>query len=387
MSRSVSLRSFFSKDRTMILFFAVLCIILTQVHTGFEYTLRGHEVFRHRARITAVDNRDMDTFGITHTGSQRMQAVLLSGPCKGMTVRVDNQLLGKLELDEIYASGEDVLVQYSVRDGKPNAGVARGHYRVHYEIDLLVLFALLLLVVAGWTGLKALLSFIFSALMIWKVLIPLFLKGWSPVPTGLAIAAILTATISFLVGGLTRKGLITFLGAFLGLVLTAGMAVLFSQWFRIHGAVRPYAETLLYSGFYYLKLTPIFIACIFIASSGAVMDLAMDISAAMDEIKAKHPQIHYWEHVRSGMRVGRSVIGTMTTTLLLAYSSSYIFMLMLFVSKNIPLLQVFNLNYVAAEVLNTLVGSFGLVTVAPFTALVGGLVYKGRKDSAIKFGE
>jgi uncharacterized membrane protein len=87
------------------------------------------------------------------------------------------------------------------------------------------------------------------------------------------------------------------------------------------------------------------------------------------------------------MRVGRSVIGTMTTTLLLAYSSSYIFMLMLFVSKNIPLLQVFNLNYVAAEVLNTLVGSFGLVTVAPFTALVGGLIYKGRTYSAVKSGE
>jgi uncharacterized membrane protein len=68
----------------------------------------------------------------------------------------------------------------------------------------------------------------------------------------------------------------------------------------------------------------------------------------------------------------------MTTTLLLAYSGGYTFMLMLFVAQGVPLTNVFNLNYVAAEVLNTLVGSFGLVTVAPFTALCGGFIYRRR---------
>ncbi len=85
-----------------------------------------------------------------------------------------------------------------------------------------------------------------------------------------------------------------------------------------------FAETLLYSGHFNLRLTDIFIASVFIASSGAVMDLAMDIAASMDEIKRKRPVIDMLEHFCSGMRVGRAVIGTMTTTLLLAYSSSHI---------------------------------------------------------------
>jgi len=108
------------------------------------------------------------------------------------------------------------------------------------------------------------------------------------------------------------------------------------------------------------------------------MDLAMDIAASMDEIKRKQPGIGFLEHVRSGLRVGRAVIGTMTTTLLLAYSCSHITMFLLFMAKGLQVVNILNAPYVAAEVLNILVGSFGLVTVAPFTALVAGFLYRGQ---------
>jgi uncharacterized membrane protein len=106
------------------------------------------------------------------------------------------------------------------------------------------------------------------------------------------------------------------------------------------------------------------------------MDLAMDIAASMDEIKRKNPQLSLLEHIRSGLRVGRAVIGTMTTTLLLAYSCSHITMFMLFIAKGLPPANILNAPFVAAEILNILVGSFGLITVAPFTALVAGLLYR-----------
>jgi len=66
---------------------------------------------------------------------------------------------------------------------------------------------------------------------------------------------------------------------------------------------------------------------------------------------------------------------TMVTTLLMAYISEYMALLMVLLSKGIPPDQIVNLNYLAAEILKTVVGSFGLITVAPFTAVVGGLVY------------
>ncbi len=71
------------------------------------------------------------------------------------------------------------------------------------------------------------------------------------------------------------------------------------------------------------------------------------------------------------------MIGTMTTTLLLAYSSSHITMFMLFIAKGFAAANLLSAPFVAAEVLNILVGSFGLLTVAsPFTALVSGLLYR-----------
>ena len=116
-----------------------------------------------------------------------------------------------------------------------------------------------------------------------------------------------------------------------------------------------------------------------------VMDLAMDIAASMDEIKRKHPGIDLLEHVRSGLRVGRAVTGTMTTTLLLAYSSSHITMFLLFMAKGLPAANILNAPFVAAEILNILVGSFGLVTVAPFTAIVAGLLYRvGRQEDRLR---
>jgi uncharacterized membrane protein len=105
------------------------------------------------------------------------------------------------------------------------------------------------------------------------------------------------------------------------------------------------------------------------------MDLAMDVAASMDELIKKKPGLTFKEMVHSGFRIGRAVVGTMTTTLLLAYSGGYITLLMAFMAQGVPLINLFNLVYVAAEVLKTLVGSFGLVTVAPFTAIVGAAVY------------
>ncbi|MCI7791465.1 MAG: YibE/F family protein, partial [Lachnospiraceae bacterium] len=66
--------------------------------------------------------------------------------------------------------------------------------------------------------------------------------------------------------------------------------------------------------------------------------------------------------------------GTMTTTLLLAYSGGYLALLMVFMAQGTPIYNILNYKYVSAEILHTIVGSFGLVAVAPFTALMSGIL-------------
>ena len=367
--------SSFRREWLFSLLLAAICIALAFV--DLAPVSQAPQGIHARGLVTAVDNSQVRQNLIVRTEEQFLTVRLLDGPHKGQEIPITNMLTGKMEFDEFYEVGKTVLVEYDAENGKPAHGLARGHYRLRMQLILIGLFGLLLLTVAGVTGLKAVLSFVFSAMVLWKLFFPLLLLGYPPLSTGLGVVALLTAVITFSVGGLNRRGITTFAGSMLGIVLTCGLAVLFAEWFALHGAVRPFAETLLYSGYFKLRLTDIFIASVFIASSGAVMDLAMDIAASMDEIKSKHPEIGMLEHLRSGLRVGRAVIGTMTTTLLLAYSSSHITMFLLFMAKGLPAANILNAPFVAAEVLNILVGSFGLVTVAPFTAVVAALLYRG----------
>lgn len=361
--------------------FALLCLLLWFLPTGFEGS-QSRESFLVKAEVIAVDNNDLRQNLIVYTGTQSLEVRLLEGPHQGQPATVNNPLAGKLEFDEIYRVGDTLLVEYRLYQGKVHLAFTRGHYRLDHELVLILSFCGFLILVAGWTGVKALLSFFFSALVLWKILIPLFLRDWNPILVALGVVGLLTASVSLLIGGLTRKGLVSFIGSFAGLVFACILALVFSDGFKLHGAVRPFAENLLYAGFPHLDLTGIFLAGIFLACSGAVMDLAMDIAASQAEIKAKRPDIGALALFGSGMTVGRAVVGTMTTTLLLAYSGGYSAMLMNFMSQGLSLAQILNRNFVAAEILNILVGSFGLVAVAPFTALTGAILYTWPKRRA-----
>jgi len=366
------------KKADIIFVIVLICFsfFLFYLPTGFEKNLIQTE--KAKARIISVDNSIIENTTIIKLGSQRLETEIIQGRYKGNKIEIFNQLTGKMDFDEIYNEGQEIMVEFSI-DEKGNiiSGLARGTYRLENIFLLFLLFSGLLFVAAGWTGFKALLSFVFTALLLWKVMVPLFLKGYDPVWIAMAIITCLVLTISFLIGGFTRLGIVTALGAITGLLLTCILAQIFIQPFRIHGAVLPFSENLLFSGFN-VNLSKIFIASIFIASAGAVLDLAMDLAAAMNEIKEKKPNISMMELIKSGFSVGRAVLGTMTTTLLFAYSGGYITMLMFFMGSGIPWQNIVNLHLISAEILNTLVGSFGLVTVAPFTAIAGGIIYSWK---------
>ncbi len=365
------------RDTIAVIIFSLFCVVLFFIPSEYKGDYYKNSIHA-KAEVLETDNGDIQTLAVIRVGTQRLKVELMNGPHKGRQMQALNQLQGKMEVDEIYSKGDKVLIEYRDK-GEKTVGYTRGHYRLEIELFLAVLFAVFLIMVAGATGFKAMISFVFAGLVIWKVMIPLFLRDIDPFPVAIFIVAFLTASVSFLVGGISRKGLVTFVGSFSGLLFASVLSLVFSKGFHVHGAVRPFAEALLYSGFAHLDLTRIFISGIIIACSGAVMDLAMDISASMHEIIDKKPDIGYIDHMASGLRVGRSVIGTMTTTLLLAYSGGYTTMLMYHMGQGTPMTQFLNINYVAAEILNVFVGSFGLVAVAPFTALAGGIIYHIKK--------
>ena len=330
-----------------------------------------------RARVLSVDDSLLETHGFLRFGTQRLDVELLAGPMKGQTFHAANELRAQLELDKLFKPGDIALVIVHPND-EPSATtlVARDHWRLGWAGGLFAAFCLFLCVFGGWTGAKALFSFVFSCFAVWKGIIPLALRGWPASWTAFAATCLLTAAIMYLVAGPTRKGLAAFLGSALGVFAGLAMAHLFGRLMHINGATLPCVQALLNSGYEFLDLPDLFVGTAVLASSGAVMDLAMDIASGVEEVARHTPSLPARELLRSGLRIGRSVTGTMTTTLLLAYSGGFLTLLMVFAAQGTAPRDFLNSTLVSAELVKTLIGSFSLVLVAPFTAIVSARVFR-----------
>ena len=349
-------------------------ILLLLLPTGYEGALLYQEAERCSARVVEVDNSTIIDTGLVRSGEQRCTLEVLDGIFKGRTVEGVNMLNGSLEQDKLFVPGDKALVVISYDGDEVLSVTMTDHDRSTGELVLAALFILLLVAFAGRTGLRAVLSFVVTVLCLWKILVPLYLKGYNPIWVGLFVTLLLTVLIIALVYGFDRRCLAAVSGSFLGVLVTCVLGLVFTDLFKIHGAVMAYSESLLYSGYQDLSLTQIFMAAIFIGASGAIMDLSVDITSAVYEVVEKRPDLSWREVARSGMNVGRSAMGTMTTTLLFAYSGGYIALLMVFMAQGTPVEHILNYKYVASELIHTVVGSIGLVTVAPFTAFCAGFL-------------
>lgn len=378
------MRSFWEKNKKffrMLLVGLVMTGILISLPTGFEDALIYQGTERAVATVVAVDNSAIISSGLIQSGEQTCELSIGKGLFAGREITGVNFLSGSLEKDKIYEVGDKALVTISYDGDEVKSAVMSDHYRLDKEAVLAVLFVLLLILFAGKNGVQAIFSFVITVLSIWKILVPCYLKGYSPVWVGIALTVFLTVVILYFVYGIEKRTLVASMGSLLGVLTTCVLGIVFTDLFKIHGAVMANSESLLYSGYENLDLTAIFMSSIFIGASGAMMDLAVDITAAVSEVVEKKPEIGWLEAAKSGMNVGRAAMGTMTTTLLLAYSGGCVALLMVFMAQGTPVNHILNYKYVAAEVLDTIAGSFGLVTVAPFTALVAGLILTKKSEN------
>lgn len=341
--------------------------------------LANQNGFRTRAKVTEVNNDNLALHGFLKFGSQHLKVQILHGKYRGQVFRANNELRAQLELDKEFQVGDTAVVVCPATDLTADTVlVAQDYSRTGWTVTLFAAFCLLLCLFGGWTGFNALLSFVFSCLVIWKAVIPLTLRGFPASWTIFASVVLLTAVIMYLVAGWNRRGLTAFLGAISGVLAGLCTAHFFTRVMNINGATLPYSQALLFSGYEFLNLRDLFTGALILASSGAVMDLGMDIACGIEEVARHNPTLSRLALMQSGLRIGRSVVGTMTTTLLLAYSGGYITLLMMFCAQGNSPWDFINNPLVASECVKTLVGSFSLVLVAPFTAVLGAWMFAGQ---------
>ncbi|MDD3410463.1 MAG: YibE/F family protein, partial [Eubacteriales bacterium] len=336
---------------------------------------------REQARIESVDNSALYPVGIVYSGVQNCQVTVLTGEFAGQNCTASNYLNSALDKDKLFAAGDTAYAMVQQTEGGLRVTLI-DHYRTLSEAGVLAVLSLALIGFGGVIGCGALISLAASAVVIWKLLIPLLLDGVSPILAAFVTVLALTVLIDLLVAGFTRRCLVALAGSIAGTLITCASAMLLTSLLKLDGGDLPYVVPLLSQSSMTLDTRALYIGMMFIANSGALMDLSMDVSVSCEEICRHRPDLPRRELLASGLIVGRGVLGTMTTTLMLAYSGNYLSMLMYFAGQGTPVLDVVNLKYVASQLLNTLVGSFGLIATAPLSALIASLIYPARPARA-----
>lgn len=359
---------------------SIVIVVLIFLPTGFEGALQFKDAEKCKVFVEEVDNSSLIDTGLIRTGQQICKVRFLTGRFEGQTSFGWNMLGGSLSQDKLFRPGDKAQAVVHHDEGEIISINLIDYYRLDGELVLAIAFALFLICFAHGVGLRSVLSFVITILVLWKILVPLFLKGYNSIFVGLVAVAIMTFVILLFVYGLDKRLLSSFFGSMSGIIFAMILSIICSKAFHIHGAVMANSEALLYSGFADLNLTQIFMASVFIGASGSVMDLSVDITSAVSEVVRNCPDISTKKAIKSGLAVARAAMGTMTTTLLLAYSGSCIAFLMAFMAQGTPVYNILNNNVVAAEIINTIAGSFGLAMTAPLTAFISGILLTNKDN-------
>lgn len=325
------------------------------------------------AQVNTVleDNASPDTWTEgRRLGDQLLELELLSGEYKGQQLTAVNYMSAYYNID--VSAGDRVIVRLDLDDSNNPYIVSLVNYDRGLVLGgFVLLFALLLIVIGGKKGLKALLGLVFTLISIWSLLIPLIRRGVSPIPATVFIVVLTAAASLLLLTGLSRKTLCAILGCVGGVAAAGILAAAVGVLTPINGFNMSEAEELILRATGQgMTISGLLVCGILISSLGAVMDVAMSIASSCHELRELNPALTTGQLFRSGMNIGRDAMGTMANTLILAFAGSSLNMLILFQVYDYPALQIINSDLMAIEIIQGVAGSIGIIMTVPLVALI-----------------
>lgn len=314
-----------------------------------------------------------------YRGDQLMLVEMTSGRYEGETMQVYNYV-GPLYGAPLKVGDSAVLIVSTYADGSHTATVYEFN-RLLALAAIIALFVIATVLVGGKTGAKSLISLVITLICIFLILLPMLMKGFPTLLTVFLICAYVAVVSFTILGGVSRKTLCASLATICGIAVALLFGLAAQALARIDGLRLADVEPLLQLrqtgtpiGLRYLLVGGIVISAL-----GAVMDVAMSIASAISEIHSVNPTLSTKELFRSGMNIGRDMVGTMTNTLILAFlGSSFVIVIYLY-SIGLQPYQLLSSSYFAIEVISGISSSIGVIISVPLTALISAYVHGWQK--------
>lgn len=370
---------------------ALVFLVMIAMTLGFikqEYSYKMYDTSTlHYVRGTVTEVVDQNiTFsgadGEYITGIQNIKVKILEGDLKGETVEIDNYIT--VQHNVVVNKGRGVIVCADTPETAQPYFTLYNYDRANSIWILAALFILLVIIIGEKNGLMSCIGLGFTMCTVICWLLPALYNGGNGVVISIATVVLSTAVTCFCISGLSKKTVFNIISAVVG-TLSAGLIYkIFALILGLSGASMDEAEALaLISQTTGLNLGDVLFAGVLISALGAVMDVAVSIGASLYEIRELNPEITAKELFRSGMNIGRDMIGTMTNTLILAFTGGSIAMLILLVSYGVQYNQLISSNYIALEVAKGLAGSAAVVLTVPISAVVCAFGYAKHKKQNI----
>lgn len=243
-------------------------------------------------------------------------------------------------------------------------------------------FLLVTVLVGGKVGLKSLLSLGLTVAALIFILLPLLLRGWPTILTTFFVSVLVTAATFVILGGVDKKTVCACLGTLAGIALATVFGLMAQNLLRIDGYRQEYAEALLQlrqTEESAIGITGLITAGVIVSALGAVMDVAMSISSALQELTRVNPDLTSKDLFGSGMNIGRDMVGTMTNTLILAILGSGLTLVVYIYSLSLQPWQLLSSAYMSLEAISGIASSIGVMLAVPLTAAICAVSY-GKKN-------
>ncbi len=363
--------------------FIIIAVILISVFTVWminpiDFELYNNESISYvRGKVISVNSENLEPCEDLPGRNLGVQNI---------TVRLSDKR--EITFDNILSSTHSVEVNAGtrvvVKCDEPE-GITPGYSLYQYDrsigiIIAFIIFIAVICIVGRMKGLYSAIALVVSMLVIAGGLIPAVFNGFSPVMATLITCMAIAAVTLLLLNGFSAKTGAAIASTFIGLLASAVLYAIVAKLLSVTGYSLEETETLiLISRETKLNIKQILFSSILLASLGAVMDTAMSIASSLFEIVENRKDISKKELYKSGMNIGKDMIGTMCQTLVLAFTGGSVASIIIMLAYGTSLHRFLSSDFLVLEILQALTGSFAVILTVPITAMLCASLHKRKK--------
>lgn len=348
---------------------AILYITISQTQLpGDGFSTFGADTVRAEV-LLIIEEGEVDLGGTPQT-YQIARVNILEGEYAGIPMEIDYGRRQVRSDDYLMSPGDEVMVSIS----KTPENVVNAYFvdfvRISPILWLTFIFAIAIIFISRWKGLRALLSMAFSLFIIVSYIIPQILIGKDPLQVSIIGSIILLAVTLYLTYGWTLKTHAAVISMVLVLLLTGALSGLFVVFAKLNGTGDENVMFLMQLMETPINLRGLLLGGMIIGALGVLDDLVTTQASAVFELHHANPSLGFSGLYNSAMRIGQDHVAATVNTLVLAYAGASLPMLLMFSLGRGDYGYLVNFSFIAEEIVRTLVGSLGLIAAVPLTTTI-----------------